>query len=152
MESELTNYLVVGAVLFSLGAWLSTRRNLIVAILSAEMMLLAVTLNLVAFSYEHANFEGQVFTAIVLTVAACEAGLALALLSALYRLRKTLDISVCAIWANRISNCPRSRRSPAAPRDKRTLSAAHPGRPNPRNSLAGGADPCLARSRPLPSG
>ena len=85
-------------MLFSLGALgFLTRRNLIVAILSAEMMLLAVTLNLVAFSYEHANFEGQVFTAIVLTVAACEAGLALALLSALYRLRKTLDISV---WRN----------------------------------------------------
>ena len=57
-------------------------------------MLLGVTLNLVAFSYEHASYEGQVFAAIVLTVAACEAGLALALLSALYRMRKTLDISV----------------------------------------------------------
>ncbi len=95
MPSELTNYLIVGAVLFALGALgFLTRRNLIVAILSAEMMLLAVTLNLIAFSFEHATYEGQVFTAIVLTVAACEAGLALALLSALYRLRKTLDMSV----------------------------------------------------------
>lgn len=95
MQSELTNYLIVGAILFSLGALgFLTRRNLIVAILSAEMMLLGVTLNLVAFSYEHATYEGQVFAAIVLTVAACEAGLALALLSALYRLRKTLDMSV----------------------------------------------------------
>jgi NADH-quinone oxidoreductase subunit K len=95
MTSELTNYLIVGAVLFSLGALgFLTRRNLIVAVLCTEMMLLGVTLNLVAFSYEHATYEGQVFTAIVLTVAACEAGLALALLSALYRLRKTLDISV----------------------------------------------------------
>ena len=67
---------------------------MIVALLSAEMMLLGVTLNLVAFSYEHASYEGQVFAAIVLTVAACEAGLALALLSALYRMRKTLDMSV----------------------------------------------------------
>ncbi len=95
MTSELTNYLIVGAILFSLGALgFLTRRNLIVALLSAEMMLLGVTLNLVAFSYEHASYEGQVFAAIVLTVAACEAGLALALLSALYRLRKTLDMSV----------------------------------------------------------
>ncbi len=95
MTSELTNYLIVGAVLFTLGALgFLTRRNLIVAFLSAEMMLLAVTLNLVAFSYEHATYEGQVFAAIVLTVAACEAGLALALVSALYRLRKTLDMSV----------------------------------------------------------
>ena len=51
MTSELTNYLIVGAVLFALGALgFLTRRNLIVAILSAEMMLLGVTLNLVAFS------------------------------------------------------------------------------------------------------
>lgn len=98
MTSELTNYLIVGAVLFALGALgFLTRRNLIIAILSAEMMLLGVTLNLVAFSYEHATYEGQVFAAIVLTVAACEAGLALALVSALYRLRKTLDMSV---WHN----------------------------------------------------
>lgn len=98
MSSELTNYLIVGAVLFSLGALgFLTRRNLIVAILSAELMLLGVTLNFVAFSYEHASYEGQVFAAIVLTVAACEAGLALALLSALYRMRKTLDMSV---WRN----------------------------------------------------
>jgi NADH-quinone oxidoreductase subunit K len=95
MTSELTNYLIVGAVLFTLGALgFLTRRNLIVALLSSEMMLLGVTLNLVAFSFEHATYEGQVFTAIVLTVTACEAGLALALLSALYRLRKTLDMSV----------------------------------------------------------
>jgi len=95
MTSELTNYLIVGAILFALGALgFITRRNLIVAILSAEMMLLGVTLNLVAFAYEHTSYEGQVFAAIVLTVAACEAGLALALLSALYRQRKTLDMSV----------------------------------------------------------
>jgi NADH-quinone oxidoreductase subunit K len=95
MTSELTNYLVVGAVLFALGALgFLTRRNLIVVLLSSEMMLLGVTLNLVAFSFEHATYEGQVFAAIVLTVAACEAGLALALLSALYRQRKTLDMSV----------------------------------------------------------
>lgn len=95
MASELTNYLVVGAILFALGALgFLTRRNLIVAILCAEMMLLGVTLNLVAFSYEHATYEGEAFAAIVLTVAACEAGLALALLSALYRQRKTLDMSV----------------------------------------------------------
>jgi len=94
MTSELTNYLVVGAVLFALGALgFLTRRNVIVAILCAEMMLQAVALNLVAFSYEHRSYEGQAFTAIVLTIAACEAGLALALVSALYRQRHTLDLS-----------------------------------------------------------
>ncbi|HEV8003381.1 MAG TPA: NADH-quinone oxidoreductase subunit NuoK [Planctomycetaceae bacterium] len=93
MSSELFSYLIVGSVLFALGALgFLTRRNVIVAFLSAEMMLLGVTLNLVAFSYEHSNYEGQAFTAFVLTVAACEAGLALALISALYRMRRTLDL------------------------------------------------------------
>jgi NADH-quinone oxidoreductase subunit K len=94
MTSELTNYLVVGAVLFGLGALgFLTRRNLIVVILSAELMLQGVSLNLVAFSFEHATYEGEAFTAIVLTVAACEAALALALISALYRRKRSLDIS-----------------------------------------------------------
>jgi NADH-quinone oxidoreductase subunit K len=94
MTSDLLSYLIVGAVLFALGALgFLTRRNVIVAFLSAEMMLLAVTLNLVSFSYEHSNYQGQAFTAIVLTVAACEAALALALVSSLYRMRRTLDLT-----------------------------------------------------------
>jgi NADH-quinone oxidoreductase subunit K len=94
MNSDLLGYLIVGAVLFSLGALgFLTRRNMIVAFLSAEMMLFGVSLNLVSFSYEHANYEGQAFTAIVLTVAACEAALALALVSSLYRMRRTLDLT-----------------------------------------------------------
>ena len=94
MTSDLLSFLIVGSVLFALGALgFLTRRNLIVAFLCAEMMLLGVTINLVAFSYEHANYQGQAFTAIVLTVAACEAALALALISALYRMRRTLDVS-----------------------------------------------------------
>jgi NADH-quinone oxidoreductase subunit K len=93
MNSDLFSYLIVGSLLFALGALgFLTRRNVIVAFLSAEMMLLGVTLNLVAFSYAHANYQGQAFTAFVLTVAACEAALALALISALYRMRRTLDI------------------------------------------------------------
>jgi NADH-quinone oxidoreductase subunit K len=94
MTSDLLGYLIVGAVLFALGALgFLTRRNVIVAFLSAEMMLLGVTLNLGAFSYAHSNYQGQAFTAIVLTVAACEAALALALVSALYRMRRTLDLN-----------------------------------------------------------
>ncbi|HXY34889.1 MAG TPA: NADH-quinone oxidoreductase subunit NuoK [Planctomycetaceae bacterium] len=94
MTSDLLGYLIVGSVLFALGALgFLTRRNVIVAFLSAEMMLLGVTLNLVAFSYEHSDYQGQAFTAIVLTVAACEAALALALVSALYRMRRTLDLT-----------------------------------------------------------
>jgi NADH-quinone oxidoreductase subunit K len=94
MTTDLLSYLIVGAVLFALGALgFLTRRNLIVAFLSSEMMLLGVTLNLVAFSYEHSSYQGQAFTAFVLSVAACEAALALALISALYRMRRTLDVS-----------------------------------------------------------
>lgn len=98
MNVMLDNYLVVGAVLLVLGAvGFLTRRNLIMIMLSAEMMLHGVSLNLVAFSKRHGNFEGQSFTAFILTVAACEAGLALALVLALYQRRKSLDIS---LWRN----------------------------------------------------
>ena len=75
--AELHNYLVVGAVLFALGAiGFLTRRNLIMMALSAEMMLHGVSLNLVAFSQLHGNNEGQAFAMFIVTVAACEAGIA----------------------------------------------------------------------------
>lgn len=90
--AELHNYLVVGAVLFVLGAiGFLTRRNLILMALSAEMMLHGVSLNLVAFSRLHGNNQGQAFAIFIVTVAACEAGIALALLVALYQRRRTLD-------------------------------------------------------------
>jgi len=89
------DYLVVGAVLFALGAvGFLTRRNLILMMLSAELMLHGVSLNFVSFSARHASYEGQAFTVFILTVAACEAGLALALILALYRRRKSLDVNV----------------------------------------------------------
>lgn len=94
MIPVLANYLVVGAALFSLGAiGFLTRRNLIVMFLSAEMMLQGVALNFVAFGAYHRNFEGQAFTVFLLTVAACEAAIALALILMLYRGRHTLDVS-----------------------------------------------------------
>ena len=91
----LTNYLIVGSILFALGAiGFLARRNLITMMLSAELMLHGVALNLVAFSNFHQNMQGQAFTAFVLTVAACEAGIALALILALYQRRKSLDVNV----------------------------------------------------------
>src|SRR5437762_4689346 len=91
----LSNYLVVGAILFTLGViGFLTRRNLILMFLSAEMMLQGVALNLVAFARYHGNLHGQVFTLFLITVAACEAGLALALILMLYRRAKSLDVSV----------------------------------------------------------
>jgi NADH-quinone oxidoreductase subunit K len=93
MTGEVERYLAVGAMLFVLGAiGFFTRRNLIVMFLSAELMLHGVSLTFVTFGRLHHSFEGQAFTIFILTVAACEAGLALSLILALYQKSKTLDI------------------------------------------------------------
>ncbi len=91
----LTNYLLVGAALMALGmlGFLS-RRNLIVMFLSAEMMLQGVALTLVGFGRFHGNWTGQVFTIVILTVAACEASIALALILILFNRKSSLDVSL----------------------------------------------------------
>ena len=91
----LTNFLLVGAALMALGmlGFLS-RRNLIVMFLSAEMMLQGVALTLVAFGRYHGNWTGQVFTIVILTVAACEASIALALILILFNRRSSLDVTL----------------------------------------------------------
>ena len=92
---NLESYLLVGAALFVLGmVGFLTRRNMILLFLSAEMMLQGVALNLVAFARYHGNLGGQVLTLFVVTVAACEAATALALILMLYRRRRSLDVSV----------------------------------------------------------
>jgi NADH-quinone oxidoreductase subunit K len=91
-------YLAVGAALFVLGAiGFITRRNLIMIMLSAELMLHGVSLSFVTFARLHGSLEGQVFTIFVLTVAACEAGLALALILALFQTTRSLDID---LWSS----------------------------------------------------
>jgi NADH-quinone oxidoreductase subunit K len=91
----LSNYLIVGAILFVLGMiGFLTRRNLILMFLSAELMLQGVAINLVSFSRHHGNLHGQVFTLFIITVAACEAAIALALILMLYRQRRSLDVSL----------------------------------------------------------
>jgi NADH-quinone oxidoreductase subunit K len=95
MNPQLHNSLLVGAVLFVLGVvGFLTRRNLIVMFLSVELMLQAVGLNLIAFGSAYGNYHGQSFTIFILTVAACEAGIALVLFLAIYQQRKTLDVSI----------------------------------------------------------
>ena len=91
----LINYLLVGAALMALGilGFLS-RRNLIVMFLSAEMMLQGTALTLVGFGRYHGNWTGQVFTIVILTVAACEASIALALILILFNRRSSLDVSL----------------------------------------------------------
>ena len=92
MSGVLHQYLALGAILFVLGAiGFLVRRNLIVQFLSAELMLQGVALNFVAFSLYHHNLQGQSFVVFLLTVAACEAAIALALVMALYQQRQTLD-------------------------------------------------------------
>lgn len=92
---DFERYLAVGAALFVLGALgFLTRRNLILMVLSSELMLHGVSLTLVTFGRMHHSLEGQAFTIFILTVAACEAGLALALILALYQSTKTLDVEV----------------------------------------------------------
>lgn len=93
--SNLEGYLVVGAVLFALGmVGFLTRRNLIIMFLSAEMMLQGVAVNLVAFAKFRGDLGGQVLVLFILTVAACEAAIALALILMLYKRRKSLDVSI----------------------------------------------------------
>ncbi|MBI1344735.1 NADH-quinone oxidoreductase subunit NuoK [bacterium] len=98
MISALESQLAIGAILFTLGAiGFLTRRNLILMMLSGEMMLHGVSINLTAFGRYHNNAAGQSFTVFVLTVAACEAGLALAVILTLYQRRKSLDVE---LWSN----------------------------------------------------
>lgn len=91
----LRSYLLIGAALFAIGMLgFLARRNFIVIFLSAEMMLQGVALTFVGFSRYHGNWSGQIFTIMVLTVAACEASIALALILVLYNRRSSLDITL----------------------------------------------------------
>ena len=95
MNETLTqNLLVFGGVLFVIGmVGFLTRRSLILMFLSLEMMLSGVSVNLIAFSRHHQNYQGQILAIMVLTIAACEAAIALALVVSLYRRKATLDIA-----------------------------------------------------------
>src|SRR4051794_26353981 len=91
----LANYLLVGAALMALGMiGFLARRNLIVMFLSAEMMLQGVAITLVGFGRYHGNWAGQVFTIVILTVAASEAAIALALVLVLFKRRSSLDVTL----------------------------------------------------------
>jgi NADH-quinone oxidoreductase subunit K len=95
LVSDLNSYLAIGAALFGLGTiGFLSRRNLIVMFLSAELMLQGVGLSLVGFGRFHGNWNGQIMTIIILTVAACEAAISLALVVQLFNRSKTLDVSV----------------------------------------------------------
>ena len=90
----LDHYLSVGAVLFSLGLFgiMLNRKNIIVILMSVELMLLAVNINLVAFSAFLNDLTGQVFAMLILTVAAAEAAIGLAILTVFFRNRGSIEV------------------------------------------------------------
>ena len=91
----MTQYLIIGAVLFALGlVGFLSRRNLIVVFLCTELMFQGALINLVAFSRMHENLQGQSFALFLLAIAAVEASLALALVVLLFRRKGTLDVDV----------------------------------------------------------
>ena len=94
MEVGLGHYLSVAAVLFTIGIFgiFLNRKNVIVILMSIELMLLAVNINLVAFSSFNKDLVGQVFAMMVLTVAAAEAAIGLAILVVYFRNRGSIDV------------------------------------------------------------
>ena len=94
MTLTLSHYLGLGAILFAIsvvGIFLN-RRNLIVLLMAIELMLLAVNLNFIAFSYYLGNIAGQVFVFFILTVAAAESAIGLAILVVLFRNLNSIDV------------------------------------------------------------
>ena len=88
------HYLAVGAILFTLGVFgiFLNRKNIIVILMSVELILLACNINLVAFSSQLGDLAGQVFALMILTVAAAEAAIGLAILVIFYRNRGTIAV------------------------------------------------------------
>jgi len=88
------HYLTVSAILLTLGVFgiFLNRKNIIVILMSVELILLAVNLNFVAFSAQLNDYQGQVFALLVLTVAAAEAAIGLAILVIFYRNRGTIAV------------------------------------------------------------
>jgi NADH-quinone oxidoreductase subunit K len=129
--SNLEHFLVVGSLLFAVGlVGFLTRRNLILLMLSAETMLHGVSINLTAFGQYHKQHDGQIFTIFVLTVAACEAGLALALILTLYQRKHSLDVQLWSALGESDLMAPDSVEPPLPPIGPAAV-------PDPRLSVAG---------------
>jgi NADH-quinone oxidoreductase subunit K len=94
----LSHYLVLGAALFAIGivGMFLNRRNVIILLMSIELMLLAVNLNFVAFSHFLGDVAGQVFVFFILTVAAAESAIGLAILVLLFRNVGSIDVEELA--------------------------------------------------------
>ena len=91
---SLSSYLILGSILFAIsiaGIFLN-RKNVVVLLMCIELMLLAANINFVAFSHYLNDISGQVFVFFILTVAAAEAAIGLAILVTLFRNRRTIDV------------------------------------------------------------
>jgi len=91
---SLSHYLVLGAILFAIGVAgiFLNRKNVIILLMAIELMLLAVNTNFIAFSHYLGDAAGQIFVFFILTVAAAESAIGLAILVALFRNLKTIDV------------------------------------------------------------
>jgi len=97
LEITTNHYLVLSFLLFTIGlVGIPTRRNMITVLMSIELVLNSVNLNLIAFSYQHANLTGQIFAIFTITVAAGEAAVGLGILIAFFRLRDTTNLDAAA--------------------------------------------------------
>ncbi len=90
----LTDYLILGAILFALGMFgiFVNRKNMIILLMSVELLLLAVNMNFVAFSHFLHDIAGQIFVFFVLTVAAAESAIGLAIIVVLFRNRASINV------------------------------------------------------------
>jgi NAD(P)H-quinone oxidoreductase subunit 4L len=89
----LNQFLILGAALFGIGVYgVLARRNGVMVLMSIELMLNAVNINLVAFGMMHGTVAGQVFALFIIAVAAAEVGVGLAIVLLLYRNRTTIDV------------------------------------------------------------
>ncbi|MEE2704831.1 MAG: NADH-quinone oxidoreductase subunit NuoK [Pseudomonadota bacterium] len=94
MVIGLSHYLILASILFCIGivGIFLNRKNLIIILMSIELMLLSVNINFVAFSAYIGDLMGQVFTMLVLTVAAAEAAIGLAIVVVYYRARQSIEV------------------------------------------------------------
>ena len=94
IEIGLGHYLILGAIIFSIGivGIFLNRKNVIIILMSIELMLLAVNINLVSFSIYLQNLVGQIFTMFILTVAAAEAAVGLAIIVIYYKNKGSIDV------------------------------------------------------------
>lgn len=93
LEITTNHYLILSAILFTIGvAGIVSRRNMITVLMSIELVLNAVNLNFIAFSYQLSDLGGQIFAIFTIAVAAGEAAVGLGILVAMFRLQQSVDL------------------------------------------------------------